>query len=271
MILSANDHVVEQQVEHSERPASETILVVPCYNEAKRLNVARFQAFVADHADVRFLFVNDGSTDDTARVLHLLCEPRPDSLQFLEMPQNSGKAEAVRVGILKALQSRPAIVGFWDADLSTPLEELDGMLAIFHQRPEIEMVFGARVNLLGRQVRRKLSRHYIGRIFATVVARTLGLGIYDTQCGAKLFRVNDRLPELFREPFISKWIFDVEIIARAIHQRRAAGLPPVAECICEQPLMKWYDVEGSKIRLREFFVVGSDFFQIYRRYIWPGR
>jgi hypothetical protein len=201
-------------------------------------------------------------------MVQTMCQPRPGSFQLLDMPLNSGKAEAVRTGILRALESQPAVVGFWDADLSTPLEELPGMLDVLRQRPEIEMVFGARVNLLGRQVRRRPMRHYLGRLFATVVAWTLRLGIYDTQCGAKLFRVNERLPELFQEPFLSKWIFDVEILARAIQQHRAAGLPSVAECICEQPLTRWYDVEGSKLRLREFFVVAADFWKICRRYMW---
>lgn len=258
-------------MEHSLGTAIETTLVVPCYNEAARLNVEAFHTFAATHGDVRFLFVNDGSTDGTAAVLQGLCASRPESFQALDMPQNSGKAEAVRAGILQALGTRPAIVGFWDADLSTPLDELDDMRRIFLQRPEIDMVFGARVNLLGRQVRRKLSRHYIGRIFATLVARTLGLGIYDTQCGAKLFRVNDRVEELFAEPFLSKWIFDVEIIARAINQRKLLGLPPVSECICEQPLRSWYDVEGSKLKLREFFLVGGDFLKICRHYKRQGR
>ncbi len=257
----------EPGVEQFVGPASETVLVVPCYNEAMRLDLAQFQAFAAAHPEVRFLFVNDGSTDDTAAVLRGLCESRPESFQMFDMPHNSGKAEAVRTGILRAQELLPAVVGFWDADLSTPLAEFDEMLDVFHRRPEIEMVFGARVNLLGRQVRRKLHRHYLGRVFATLVARALGLSIYDTQCGAKLFRVTEKLVDLFREPFISKWIFDVEIIARAILQRRAANLPPVAECIYEQPLTSWYDVEGSKLRPREFFVVGSDFLRIYRRYI----
>ena len=188
-----------------------------------------------------------------------------------ELPHNCGKAEAVRVGILRAIELHPDYVGFWDADLSTPLGEIEGMLTVFQSRPQIEMVFGARVNLLGRQVRRKLYRHYIGRAFASVVARVLGLAIYDTQCGAKLFRTNDRLAELFREPFLSKWIFDVEIIARAIRARRAANLPSVAEIVYEQPLMSWFDVVGSKLRVRDLFVVSSDFLRIYFRYMWRGR
>ena len=147
------------------------------------------------------------------------------------------------------------------------LSEIEGMLAVFQSRPQIEMVFGARVNLLGRQVRRKLYRHYIGRVFASVVSRVLGLAIYDTQCGAKLFRTNDRLAELFHEPFLSKWIFDVEIIARAIRARRAANLPSVAEIIYEQPLMSWQDVGGSKIRVRDYFLVSRDLLRIYCRLI----
>lgn len=258
---------MEQQVGQS----GETILVVPCYNEAARLDLAQFQAFAAEHSGVRFLFVNDGSTDDTAIVLRKLSESRPETFLVHDMPRNCGKAEAVRVGILQAIELNPSYVGFWDADLSTPLGEVDEMLAIFLRNPKIEMVFGARVNLLGRQVRRKLSRHYLGRLFASVVARALGLAIYDTQCGAKLFRVNERLVELFQEPYISKWIFDVEIIARAIQVRCAANLSPVTEIIYEQPLMSWIDVKGSKLRARDYFVVCGDLLRIYSRYMWGGR
>ena len=254
---------MEQRIGQS----SETLLVVPCYNEATRLDLAKFQAFAAENSGVRFLFVNDGSTDDTAAVLRKLSESRPETFLVHELPHNCGKAEAVRVGILRAIELHGDYVGFWDADLSTPLSEIEGMLAVFQSRPQIEMVFGARVNLLGRQVRRKLYRHYIGRLFASVVARALGLAIYDTQCGAKLFRTNDRLAELFREPFLSKWIFDIEIIARAIRARRAANLPSVAEIIYEQPLMSWQDVEGSKIRLRDYFLVSRDLLRIYFRLI----
>lgn len=257
-------------MEHNIGQSNETILVVPCYNEAARLDLARFQASAAEYPDVRFLFVNDGSTDDTAGVLRDLCESRPKTFLLHELTQNSGKAEAVRVGFLRAIEMHPDCIGFWDADLSTPLDELAGMLDIFRIRPQIEMVFGARVNLLGRKVRRKLSRHYLGRVFATVVARSLGLGIYDTQCGAKLFRTNGQLPRLFEEPFISKWIFDVEIIARSAQLRRLENLSPVSEIIYEQPLMCWVDVAGSKLRLRDFFVVYRDFLRIYRRYMWRG-
>jgi dolichyl-phosphate beta-glucosyltransferase len=254
-------------VERNIGQSRETILVVPCYNEAQRLNLPEFQAFATENPEIQFLFVNDGSTDDTAAILQEFHESRPEAFLVHTLPQNRGKAEAVRQGILHALKLSSSYVGFWDADLSTPLDEVEGMLAIFHSRPHIEMVFGARVNLLGRQVRRKLHRHYLGRVFATLIARSLGLGIYDTQCGAKLFLVNDNLVELFQEPFISKWIFDVEIIARSIQQRRIKNLTPINQIIYEQPLKKWSDIAGSKIRFRDFFLVYGDFFRIYNRYL----
>ena len=255
-------------MEQNNGPSSETLLVVPCYNEAARLDMRRFHEFASENPHIRFLFVNDGSTDETTEVLKKLCKDRPEAFQALELSENHGKAEAVRAGFQHAFSSPPTFVGFWDADLSTPLDEVQSMLEVFASHPHIEMVFGARVNLLGREVRRKLSRHYLGRVFATAVAQALGLGIYDTQCGAKLFRVNDHLPQLFEDPFISKWIFDVEIIARAIQARRAAELSPVTEIIYEQPLMCWTDVAGSKLRLRDFFIVYTDFLRIYRHYMW---
>jgi glycosyltransferase involved in cell wall biosynthesis len=247
-----------------------TIIVVPCYNEAQRLDAAAFKAHAAAEPAVRFLFCDDGSTDGTRAVLESLRREAPASFGVHVQPKNAGKAEAVRAGVLLALEERPAYVGFWDADLSTPLAELAGFRRIMDERPGIEMVFGARVNLLGRSVRRKLVRHYVGRIFATAVSAMLRLPIYDTQCGAKLFRANAEVADLFREPFLSRWIFDVEIIARAIVARKRAGLGPVRGIICEQPLMQWFDVDGSKLRPRDVLRVSLDFWRIGWRYARRG-
>ncbi len=248
----------------------DTVLVIPCYNEADRLDVDAYRTYAARTPGLRFLFVDDGSTDGTAEVLEALCGNGP-AFDAMGLAHNQGKAEAVRRGILKALESEPAFVGFWDADLSTPLAELDGFLEVFERHPAIEMVFGARVNLLGRTIRRNLTRHYIGRIFATMAATALKLPIYDTQCGAKVFRVDDALAELFREPFLSRWIFDVEIIARRLTGRRRSDGPPVRDVIYELPLTAWHDVQGSKIRLRDFVVVAGDFLRIHRAYLRRAR
>jgi dolichyl-phosphate beta-glucosyltransferase len=253
--------------EHRQLGPARTIIIVPCYNEARRLDVETFREFAAGDPRVRFLFCDDGSTDGTADVLESLRRSDPASFAVHRQPRNMGKAEAVRCGILLALEDHPDFVGFWDADLSTPLEELGRFRQIFEQRPDIEMVFGSRVNLLGRSVRRKLVRHYIGRVFATAVSAALRLPIYDTQCGAKVFRVTDGLAELFQERFISRWIFDVEIIARCIAARRRTDRPAARAIIYEHPLMRWFDVDGSKLRLRDAVIVSLDFIRIYLQYM----
>ena len=83
-------------------------------------------------------------------------------------------------------------------------------------------------------------------IFATVASVVLDLPIYDTQCGAKLFRVNDTLRAALAEPFPDRWSFDVELLARLLHP--VGGVPPIdAEQIVEVPLTAWRDVGGSKL------------------------
>src|SRR5438132_8143566 len=195
---------------------SRLLLVVPCFNEEKRLDVEAFRAFALEGHDVAFLFVNDGSGDGTLRVLQSLRDADPRRFSLLNLERNSGKAEAVRRGILAALDDGPDLTGFWDADLATPLSEIAGFLEIFDARPEIQMVFGARVRLLGRDISRHASRHYVGRFGATLISQTLGLAVYDTQCGAKLFRATEALRVVFDRPFLSRWIFDVEILARYV-------------------------------------------------------
>jgi len=93
----------------------------------------------------------------------------------------------------------------------------------------------------------------------------LRLPIYDTQCGAKLFRVSDELRRVLAEPFISRWIFDIEMIARYISGRRGTDKRPVRETIYEMPLMRWDDVKGSKLKPVDFFTVGLDLLRIWRR------
>jgi hypothetical protein len=184
------------------------------------------------------------------------------------LDQNLGKAEAVRHGLLAAAEFDPTYVGFWDADLATPLSDIVAFKNLLDARPEIEMVFGSRVNLLGRNVHRRLARHYAGRVFATAAATVLGVGIYDTQCGAKLFRVSTGFVDRLREPFVGGWIFDVEMIAREVRARRSTSLPPVSKVIFEYPLMEWRDVAGSKIKLVDWLKVAVNLGRIYVKYRW---
>jgi dolichyl-phosphate beta-glucosyltransferase len=79
-------------------------------------------------------------------------------------------------------------------------------------------------------------RHYLGRLFATVASQVLHLPVYDTQCGAKLFRVTDDARAIFAQPFSVNWTFDVEIIARVQALRPEAKRPSGSNVIYELPL-----------------------------------
>lgn len=241
-------------------------IVVPCYNEASRLDLGAFREFVAREPGIEFLFVNDGSSDATLTRLRELEASDRNSFAVLDLPRNAGKAEAVRAGLCVAFKSSADFVGYWDADLATPLDEIPRFVAVLERLPRIEMVFGARVQLLGRSVRRSSLRHYLGRVFATAVSHVIGLAIYDTQCGAKLLRRTPELASLFEKKFGVNWTFDVEILARMIRSRSGGTLTPAAEAIYELPLERWHEVAGSKVKPLDFFVAFIEIAQIWYRY-----
>jgi dolichyl-phosphate beta-glucosyltransferase len=242
-------------------------LVVPCYNEARRLDAEAFAGFRLPGLEVSFRFVDDGSTDRTAAVLAALCARAPERLGWMQLDRNQGKAEAVRRGILAALAGPlpPDYVGYWDADLATPLTEVPRFHEVLATQPHVHLVMGSRVQLLGRTIERKLYRHAYGRVFTTMVSMLLSLPVYDTQCGAKLFRVSDELRACFARPFTTRWIFDVEILARLMGQWEPRGID-TADRIYELPLLVWRDVAGSKIGATDAAVALGDLARLGRTY-----
>ena len=243
------------------------VVVIPCYNEAKRFRVDEYERYLKskESGEIRLLFVNDGSSDETLPMLEALRNRFPTRVSVLDQQPNRGKAEAVRNGMLHVIASgRARITGFWDADLATPLPQINDFVELMVSKPDLNLVFGARVRLLGRDIHRQPVRHYLGRCFATAVSLLLHLPIYDTQCGAKLFRITPELSQVLSQPFHSRWIFDVEMLARflAIHQGSTKQLE---EEIYEYPLPVWTDVAGSKVSPLDFFKALGELATIYRR------
>ena len=223
-------------------------LAVPCFNERGRLDIARF-AEGAERHSLRILFVDDGSIDGTAGFIAEQIKDRP-RLGLLRSEQNRGKGAAVRAGVLGLAKefSEAEWIGFWDADLATPLDEVRHMLG-FHELEggEVDAIWTSRVMRAGSHIERRFKRHLFGRLFATAAGELLGVRAYDTQCGAKLFR-REVVPAVFGEEFVSRWIFDVELYQRLGHER-------ILEC----PVLAWTDQPGSKISVfREFPQVVRD-------------
>jgi glycosyltransferase involved in cell wall biosynthesis len=238
-----------------------TVIVVPCYNEAKRLKTAEFADFLEKHPDVDLCFVNDGSSDDTSKILLAFAQERAVRVDVVEMKQNEGKASAVRHGVLHALKKNSCrYVGYWDADLATPLSLLPDFLGVAEKKPGLLIIMGSRINRMGAAIHRQWHRHYLGRLFGTVASIFLKIPVYDTQCGAKLVEAG-LARKIFAEPFHAEWLFDVEMLARAINE---LGRPVAMGSIFEIPLDRWEDVSGSKLKAWHYLLAVIDLAKIWR-------
>ena len=243
----------------AEEETLELVVVVPCFNEGRRLRAEGFRPLLSEPG-TRILFVDDGSRDDTRDVLAAVCaELGPRALR-LDLPRNKGKAEAVRQGLLRGMQMGARIVGFLDADLATPAGEMLRLVSTL-RASRTQAAFAARVALLGTTIERRAARHYLGRVFATAASLLLDLRVYDTQCGAKAFHVSPMLAAALEEPFHARWAFDVELIGRLL--AGAPGIPGLgATDMVEMPLRTWTDVPDSKLRFTQFPRLGLELARI---------
>lgn len=216
-------------------------IIIPCYNEVKRLNPDAFLKLIASPT-WHIYFVNDGSTDHTADLLINFKRTAPSQINIISLEKNVGKGEAVRKGFLAAMEHSYEYVGFLDADLSTPISEFIRLSqALSTQTP---VVFGSRIKKANAHIKRTAFRHTVGRCIATIIDWRFNLGIYDTQCGAKLFKSSELKP-IIQTPFRTSWFFDVEIFIRLKKQN--------SNLIChEEPLLIWEDDKKSNLSIVSF-------------------
>lgn len=220
-------------------------LVIPCYNEAERFPRTQYEEHLAALPDLTLLFVDDGSRDGTAEMVQRFCAAHPGRCELLVLARNGGKAEAVRQGMLKLASEggEQDYFGYFDADLAIPLDEAYLFFAFLQERRPAYILSG-RVKLLGTtRIERFLYRHILGRVFATYVSWVMDLAVYDTQCGAKLVR-SDMARALFEEPFMSRWLFDIELLYRCM---AIFGRERLEEHVAEVPLRRLRDPGGSTV------------------------
>jgi glycosyltransferase involved in cell wall biosynthesis len=238
-----------------------TSIVIPCYNEEKGISNSEYSNFLNNNPEAFICFVNDGSTDNTLRILNVLKEKHPSQIYVLSLEKNSGKAEAVRAGINYCNANfQHQYIGYLDADLATTLEEFIDLRN--YLKGEIVFSFGSRIRKIGSTIERENSRFLIGRVVATFISNILDIKVYDTQCGSKLF-TKEISEQLFEKEFISRWLFDVEIFYRMIH---LFGKEKAIKKMVEVPLKLWVEKGDSKIKLTYGFKLWFDLFEIQRKY-----
>ena len=208
-------------------------VIIPAYNEEKRLPATLRQVkeylAAASWEFTEIVVVNDGSRDSTAELA------RKAGVRLLENPGNRGKGYSVRHGML---QAKGDWLLFSDADLSTPIEELDKLWSAI-ERERAQAAIGSRDldrSLIG--VRQPLFREFGGRFFNLVIRLITSLPFHDTQCGFKLFEAA-AAREIFRRQLVERFGFDVEVLF--IAQRlgyRTLEVP-----------VRWNDVAGTKVKM----------------------
>jgi len=236
-------------------------IVIPCYNEERRLPLDEYYSFINETPHVLLCFVNDGSVDNTLGVLEELKKTNQGKVDVVSYPENVGKAEAVRRGIHFCNgKYNHSFIAYLDADLSTSLKECLTMTQYLNE--PIEFCFGSRRRRVGSIIQWKTRRWLIGRVIASIISHILQLNVYDTQCGCKLFTKNVSI-QLFEKKFISKWLFDVEIVLRML---ALYGREHAIEKMVEVPLARWVDKGVSSVKVTYCFHLWLDLYQINKTY-----
>lgn len=238
-----------------------TAIIVPCFKEAARLRAADFISFLQSNPSFDIFFVDDGSPDNTMAILSAIKEGVPHQVNILSLEKNSGKANAVRHGILTAGRLNYDYIGYLDADLATSLTEFERLQNRLHELHS-PFVLGSRIKMVHTHIQRSFSRHIIGRIIATILDKRYRLGVYDTQCGAKCFR-GKLVTSACEQPFYTRWFFDVELLLRI--RQQSPSLTGV-----EIPLQQWIDPGGSTLRFTKFPAVLQDISRLFSHYPKPA-
>lgn len=215
-------------------PAIDLSIVIPAWNEAARLPATLERIF--EWADdqprvIEVIVVDDGSTDSTAALVDSISESEP-RLRGLSLGRNRGKGAAVGAGVLAATGT---YILMCDADLSTPIEEIELLYAAL---TDADIAIGSRaVDRTKVKVHQSAHREYLGRLFNLLVQAAATPGIRDTQCGFKLFP-RGAAHMIFRRRSLDRFAFDVEVL----HLAQRMGYD-----IAEVPVL-WYNDEASKVR-----------------------
>jgi dolichyl-phosphate beta-glucosyltransferase len=231
-------------------------IIIPCYNEESRLTAQNIEQILKQEK-VTIYFANDGSTDKTQQIIDDICKNNKNcySLNYLT---NEGKSKTIFKSVNKLLlEDKFDYIGYFDADFSTPAKQLDVIVDYINSNKP-EFIFASRIKKLNATILRKTHRHYIGRIILTIINLRFNLSIYDTQCGCKIFSTKI-IKESFNIPFITSWLFDIEIFIRLKNKK-------LLNQGVEFPIDEWKDIDGSKLKTSHFFKIFKEIINLYNNY-----
>jgi dolichyl-phosphate beta-glucosyltransferase len=214
----------------------ETTIVIAAYNEEERLpqTLKKIMAYLAARKlDAEVVVVDDGSTDNTAGLVRAM-SPAMQGLRLISYPRNKGKGFALRTGVLSSLGKKVLVT---DADLSTPIEELEILERQLCEQSH-HIAIGSRAlpssDIIEAQ---PVWRRGMSQVFNRMVKRLVIDDFKDTQCGFKLF-AGDVARKLFERARVNRFAYDVEILALAKeHGYRIAEVP-----------VTWKNSSASKVR-----------------------
>jgi glycosyltransferase involved in cell wall biosynthesis len=237
---------------------SAATVVIPFFNEEHRLNVHALNDFI-NKIDCCVLLVDDGSFDNTGSILLQLSQNN-SKVSVLQISNNGGKANAIRLGILKAIENGSTHVGTSDADLSFSVSDLNMALSL-SSRLLNDVTSGARVQLAGSSAKRTAMRQWVGRIIATLVSAITSVPMYDTQSPCKFYLVSEDLRNSLTLRFSTRWFGEAELLMRLrACDYKLEGSLRVKEFVLED----WSDVSGSNLGVKSFFLIVIDLIKLIK-------
>ena len=230
-------------------------VVIPAYNESGRilLTLSSVDKYLQDYfKGFEMIVVNDGSLDETEEVV-IKAKDKIPSIKYIGYKENRGKGYAIRQGITQSICD---VILVSDADLSTPIEEVEKLLVQYDNGYDI--IIGSReLAESDIVIRQPWWREFMGRTFNRFVRFLFLKELMDTQCGFKLFK-GDIGREIFKRATVDRFAYDVEILYLA----RKAGYK-----IKEVPI-RWNNSPDSRVRpMRDSFQTAIDVLKIrFRNY-----
>lgn len=235
---------------------NKVVIIIPCFNEAERLNFSYFN-ILSRIKSVVWVFVDDGSTDDTSKILKKYSNKK--NILNIKINHNVGKSNAIVYGMNYASSeiSNVGWIGFLDSDGAFATSDVENIINMTSSIGRYDAIYTSRVKMAGRNIKRNNARHIISRLITSLFGLVWEDIPYDTQSGFKLYRYADNFNLILKKPFKTKWFFDIELSIRSLKYRKK-NLN-----VWEEPVSSWVDMPGSKINYRQSLRISLEVIYIF--------